>query len=112
MTTQQLITTAIDQLPAILGTGAGVWFLTEAAKRIKAIPVFKGQTVRLRALAAVLAALSMMALGLADGTLSGDNLKEVITSVLGLVVSAGGSWAVAHGVHVIAKPEPEEGEEK
>lgn len=97
----------ISHLPAVMGSGAGVWLLTEAAKKSQSLPIWKGQTLRLRAVAGVLSALSAVALGLANGNLSGESLGAVITSILGLVGSAAGAWAVAHGVHLAAKPEQE-----
>lgn len=93
------LTNLLTLLTTVLTGGAGVWLATEAAKRIKAIPVSEGQTARIRAVAAVLSVLAVCLEGLASGNLAPDNLQQLAVAVL----TAAATFSAAHTAHKLRK---------
>lgn len=89
----------LDILRNIVLGGTGVWAAVEAGKKIEAVPLEEGQTVRLRAVAGVLSALATVLVAVADKNLQPDSLQNVALAVL----TFAGTWAAAHGAHKLNK---------
>lgn len=81
-----------------LGSGIAVYGLTEVAKRVNSIPVFSGQTLRIRAVAGVLSAIAVLLLGLANQDVKPDDLSGVLVALTGLV----SVWLTSHATYKVA----------
>lgn len=89
----------------VVGGTLGVWACTEIVKAIPAIPIFKGDTVKIRAFTGFLAALLAAFSAWQQGALTAPDLQNVILTLL----TFAGAWAGSHGVHETLKPiDPED----
>ena len=79
----------------VAGGGMGAWFFTEAAKRSSWIPIDTGQTIRLRAFAAICSAILGVLVAFTNKELTGEVLQQSFLAI----VSAGTMWYTAHTIH-------------
>lgn len=90
----------VQALLTVAGGALGVWGFTELAKNIPEIPLFKGDTTKIRSFTAVLSALLTAFVAWQQGSLSGPDLQSVAVTVLTFLLTWGGS----HVVHKNVKP--------
>ena len=90
------IQTLLALLLQVVGSGGGVFALTQVAKVANWFPwINEGQTARVRTLAGVLSAVSVVLMAFADKNVSVGQLQA-----LGMaVVAFSGTWGVAHSIH-------------
>lgn len=82
-------------LGEFVGSGVGVWAITEAAKKIESIPLKEGDVTKIRAVAGGLSVLATLLVDWSNGSLDPTQLQNVVVSVIGVAVS----WLVAHQTH-------------
>lgn len=85
----------LTTLVQLLGSGVGVWAVTEGVKRIPQIPINEGQTTALRSTAGVLSAVAVLLLGFANKDLQPTDAINALQAILGVVIT----WATAHSIH-------------
>ena len=65
-----------------MGGSVGVYASTEIVKAVKRIPINSGDTVKLRATAAVLSAVAVLLFGLISGNLTPESVQDVIIKLM------------------------------
>jgi len=88
----------VQALLTVAGGALGVWGFTELAKNIPKIPLFKGDTIKIRSFTAILSALLTAFVAWQQGTLSGPDLQSVTVTILTFFLTWGGSHVVHENV--------------
>lgn len=90
------VVSALSTASEVIGSGLGVWVITEIVKKSKSIPwVNSGDTSTLRSLAAALSAISVVVLGFSDNNLQPQDLQTMLQALL----AVGVTWVTAHATH-------------
>jgi len=89
----------LSTLLEVVGSGVGVWAITEGVKRVNALPINPGQTGRIRAVAGSLSVASTLLLGLVNHNLTPDDASGALAAL----IAAGIAFLSAHTTHQIVK---------
>lgn len=80
---------------SVLGGGTGGWALTELVKLAPFIPINEGMKGKLRATAALMSSLSVVVIGVADGSLDISSAQGLLAAV----VQFSAAWGLSHLIH-------------
>lgn len=82
----------LSLLSELVGSGVGVWAITEGVKKVKSIPINPGDTAKIRTVAAALASVASLLVDYSNGSLNVTTVQGVLTAVVGAALA----WATAH----------------
>lgn len=87
----------LSTLSELVGSGVGVWLVTELVKKAPQIPINEGNKTALRATAGACSALGVVLLGFANSNLQPQDLQTAIQALIGVGIA----WATAHATHKV-----------